>query len=324
MQSQLTGARAHPPEPRDRFRGCLLGLAVGDALDAPFETLEAADIFARFGLPDAILATAATGPLRYTDDTEMAINLAESLVEVGEIQGDALMRAFAANFDPLRGYGGGAIRIIGAARNGGDWRATSETVYPGGSFGNGAAMRVAPVGLLFHDDPDKVWEQARLSARVTHRHPLGVEGARLLALAVAQAVSAEEIDRKVFLQTLLDRAETEEFRWALRTARKMKRGDSVAPLGNGVAAHQSVVTAIACFLATPPAFDLAVGRAIGLGGDTDTLAAMTGALCGAFGGTGVIPAKLLDRLEVGPKGRGCIIEMADKLFDRFTQRSGLT
>lgn len=309
---------------RDRFRGCLLGLAVGDALGAPYETLEASGIFTRFGLPEVFVTNPSGNPLRYTDDTEMAINLAESLVEVGEVQGDALMRAFAANFDPLRGYGGGAIRVIGAARDGGDWRATSETIYPGGSFGNGAAMRVAPVGLLFHDDPDKVWEQARLSARVTHRHPLGVEGARLLALAVAMAVSADRIDRKAFLQTLFDRAEAEEFRWALRTARKMRRGDSVAPLGNGIAAHQSVVTAIACFLATPPAFDLAVGRAIGLGGDTDTLAAMTGALCGAFGGTSVIPTKLLDQLEDGPRGRGYIVELADKLFDRFTQRGGLT
>jgi poly(ADP-ribose) glycohydrolase ARH3 len=306
------------PDLRDRFRGCLLGLAVGDALGAPYETFDAADIFAKFGLPDAILTAAATGPLRYTDDTEMMIGLAESLAELGEVQGDALMRCFAANFDPMRGYAGGAIRILGAARDGGDWRAMAESVFPGGSFGNGAAMRVAPVGLLFHADPDRVWEQARLSARVTHRHPLGVEGARLLALAVGLAVSADAIDRKAFLQTLLDRAETEEFRWALRTARRMRRGDSVAPLGNGIAAHQSVVTAIALFAATPPAFDLAVGRAVGLGGDTDTLAAMTGALCGAFGGTGVIPATLLDRLEDGPKGREYIVGMADKLFDRFT------
>ncbi len=303
----------------DRFLGCLHGLAVGDALGAPYEGLTSEDIFFRFGSLEAVVTNPSGDTLFYTDDTEMMLGVAEALIEHGEVRGSDLMARFAANYHPERGYGRGARQILETARAGGDWRAVAETVFPGGSFGNGAAMRVAPVGLLFHADPDKVWEQARLSARPTHQHPAGIEGAQVLALAVAMALKGGPIDRKAFLKELLDRCRTEEFRWALRTAMKLRRGDSIAGLGSTLHAHRSVVTAIMCFLGTPEHYDLSVGRAICLGDDTDTLAAMTGAVAGAYGGSRVIPAVLVDKLEErqnGPKGRAYITEVARKLYDR--------
>lgn len=306
---------------RDRFQGCLLGLAVGDALGAPYETLTAHDIFHRFGPPDVVASNPSGDPLRYTDDAEMMIGVAETLVEHGRIERDALARAYAANYHPDRGYGKGARRIIESIRAGADWRSEAETVFPGGSLGNGAAMRVAPVGLYFRDDPDQVWEQARLSALPTHRHPVGIEAAKVMALAVAFAAKAEAIDRREFLKALLERAETEEIRWALKTAARLRRGDSIAVLGHSVEAHRSTVTAIAAFAACPADYTLAVGRVIGLGGDTDTLAAMTGALCGAFGGLSAIPAGLVEKLENQAKGRDYIRDLADRLYE---QRAGLS
>jgi poly(ADP-ribose) glycohydrolase ARH3 len=303
----------------DRYLGCLIGLAVGDALGAPYEGLTSQDIFFRFGSLEAVVANPSNDTLFYTDDTEMTLGVAEALIEHGEVRGPDLMARFAANYHPERGYGRGARQILETAQAGGDWRAVAENVFPGGSFGNGAAMRVAPVGLFFHADHDKVWEQARLSARPTHRHPAGIEGAQVLALAVAMAVKGGPIDRKAFLKALLDRCRTEEFQWALRTALKLRRGDSVAGLGSTLHAHRSVVTAVACFLGSPEYYDLAVGRAICLGDDTDTLAAMTGALCGAYGGSHAVPAGLVEKLEErqnGPKGRAYIAELARKLFDR--------
>lgn len=303
----------------DRFLGCLLGLAVGDALGAPYEGLTSQDIFFRFGSLEAVVTNPSGDTLYYTDDTEMMLGVAETLIEHGEIRGPDLMARFAANYHAERGYGRGARQILEAAQTGGDWRTVAENIFPGGSFGNGAAMRVAPIGLFFHNDHDKVWEQARLSARPTHRHPVGIEGAQVLALAVAMALKGEPLDRKPFLKALLDRCRTEEFQWALRTALKLRRGDSISGLGSTLHAHRSVVTAIACFLGSPEHYDLSVGRAIGLGDDTDTLAAMTGALCGAYGGSRIIPAGLLDKLEErqnGPKGRAYITELAWKLFER--------
>src|SRR5262249_52039866 len=153
-------------------------------LGAPYEGLFE-DMIARMKPGDALLAEPPEGPLVYTDDTQMAIGVAEVLAEHGEIREEPLIAAFARNYEPHRGYGAGARKILEAARTGDDWRALAEGLFPGGSLGNGAAMRVAPVGLVFCDEFDRVSEEARRSARPTHLHPIGVDGARLLALAVA-------------------------------------------------------------------------------------------------------------------------------------------
>jgi poly(ADP-ribose) glycohydrolase ARH3 len=139
-----------------------------------------------------------------------------------------------------------------------------------------------------------------------------------MALAVALAVKAEAIDRRGFLNELLKRAETDEIRWCLKTAIKLKRGDSIAVLGSTLQAHQSVGTAIAAFAATPGDYPFAVGRVIGLGDDTDTLAAMTGALCGAFGGIGAVPAALVEKLEEQGKGGKYVRELAERLYTKKT------
>ena len=309
--------------PANRFTGCLLGLAVADALGAPYEGLTALDIFYRFGLPDALVKNPSGDTLYYTDDTEMMIGLAETLGERVTVDEARLVRAFAENYHPERGYGQGARRVIERMCRGKNWRALAATIFPGGSFGNGAAMRVAPVGLVFADDPDEVWRQAAASALPTHTHPVGIEGAQVLALAVALLVRAETFDRRAFYRTLRDRVVTEEFRWHLRVAAKLRPGDPVSGLGSTLHAHRSVVTALACFANTPGDFEAAVGLAIGLGDDTDTVAAMTGALVGAFAGTAAIPPGLVAKLEDGPaKGRTHITALASKLSERHVQRRG--
>lgn len=304
----------------DRFLGCMLGSAVGDGLGSPWEGLTSFDIY-QLGGPAHVLVTNPTGDtLYYTDDTEMTVGITETLIEHGEIQGESLILAFARNYHPERGYGRGARRIIEAIETGEDWNAIAETVFPGGSLGNGAAMRVAPIGLLFCDDLDRVWDQARLSAFPTHRHPVGIEAAQLMALAVAIAAQAETLNRKVFLSQLLSRATTEEMTWALRTALSLRRGDSIGVLGSTLEAHRSVVTSIAAFAASPGNFEAAVGNVIALGDDTDTLAAMTGALCGAFGGIAVIPTALVEKLENDALGRDHIRSLANHFYEKFTSR----
>lgn len=311
-------ARWHSSASRaERFAGCLLGLAVGDAVGAPYEGLKHDDIFFQFGTPDKLVTNPSGDTLFYTDDTEMMIGVAETLTECGVIDETRLCRAFADNYHPERGYGPSARHVIEAMKDGGDWRRLAETLLPGGSFGNGAAMRVAPVGLVFADQSDTLWEQARLSALPTHTHPLGIEGAQLHAFAVSLALRATTFDRKEFWRELLSRATTEEFRWHISVAMKLRPSDSLSGLGSTLHAHRSVVTAIACFAATPGDFEMAIARAIGLGDDTDTVAAMAGALVGAFAGVSAIPPGLLAKLEDGlAKGRARIAELAAKLEGR--------
>jgi poly(ADP-ribose) glycohydrolase ARH3 len=301
----------------DRFSGCLLGLAVGDALGGPYEGLTASDIFFQFGTPEVIVRNPSGETLYYTDDTEMMLGVAETLIDCGEIDEARLCRAFVENYHPDRGYGQGARKVLNAMSRGKDWRSIAANLFPGGSFGNGAAMRVAPLGLLFRDQREKLWDQARLSALPTHLHPVGIEGAQLLAFAIAHVSKVAVFDRKAFYGELLARATTEEFRWALDIAAKLKPSDPVSGLGSTLHAHRSVVTAMACFAATPSDFEFAVGRAIGLGDDTDTVAAMTGALVGAFAGKGALPAERISQLEEQGKGGRYIAELAKKLSARY-------
>src|SRR5258708_34607628 len=123
----------------------------------------------------------------------MAIGVAEALIECGEIVEEKLCAAFVANYVPSRGYGRGVRVVLEAMEEGRDYRQVAAEHFPGGSFGNGAAMRVASVGLLFRDDRPRLGEQARLSALPTHVHPLGLQGAQILALAGALGAPVRDL-----------------------------------------------------------------------------------------------------------------------------------
>jgi poly(ADP-ribose) glycohydrolase ARH3 len=205
--------------------------------------------------------------------------------------------------------------------DGRDYRDVAEKHFPGGSFGNGAAMRVAPVGLLFREDFQRLWAQARLSSLPTHRHPLGIEGAQLLALAVALCSGMAHFDRVAFFDTLLRSCASSEYREQLEKAARVQTSDDLAELGNRIEALRSVPTAIASFALTPESFEAAISNVIFLGGDTDTLAAMAGAMSGAYIGVGRLPRHLVGLLESSPKGRAYIRQIAGELFEAYNRRS---
>jgi poly(ADP-ribose) glycohydrolase ARH3 len=298
---------------QDRFRGCLVGLAVGDALGGRFEAQSADYIRGRLPTVEHLI-NYVTDELWYTDDTQMAIGVAESLADQGEIVEAHLCQSFVANYMPSRGYGRGARAVLDAMEDGGDYQAVAARHFPGGSYGNGAAMRVAPVGLFFRDDPRMVLDQSRLSALPTHVHPLGIEGAQLIALAVAHASTIEQFDRDAFFAALLEHCHSSEYRNKLESAAKIQTTAELLSLGNGIEALESAPTAIASFALTPDSYQETIGNVIFLGGDTDTLAAMAGAISGAFLGIAAIPSVLIDNLETSPKGGSYIIELSDRLL----------
>lgn len=304
------------PSLADRYLGCFLGLTIGDALGSPVEGMSADMIFQFFGDIQNLCTVPSDRRLHYTDDTQMMIGVAQTLLEHGRIVEEDLVERFVANLQPSRGYGPGAIRILYAMAEGRDWRHLTTTMFPGGSYGNGGAMRVAPVGLVFRNDLDRVWEEARLSALPTHVHPLGIEGAQLLATSVAWLARHPMFEPESLYAELLRRATTDEFRWLLSTAAELTSDDSVSILGNGIEAQRSVVTSIACFALSPTSYADAVGRAISLGGDTDTIAAMTGALSGTHLGVAGLPMQLVDQLENGKQGRDEIVLLANQLHAR--------
>ena len=169
-----------------RARLSLEGLSVGDSLGGFFE-MARPGILNQKRLPSP--------PWHFTDDTNMALSIYAILRQYGQIDQDRLAESFAEHFDRSRGYGMGMVHMLPRVRNGGSWREIAPAMFgEQGSFGNGAAMRVAPIGAYFADDLDAVVEQARRSAVVTHAHPEAVAGAIAAACAAAYAWRLRDSD----------------------------------------------------------------------------------------------------------------------------------
>lgn len=292
----------------DRARGALLGTFVGDALGMPFEGA------APEAIPEPVeMIAARLGRGTYTDDTQMMIALAESLIERGRVDEEHLARAFQAAYDPERGYGGGTRRVLELWAAGTPAAAAAGQVFDGeGSRGNGAAMRIAPVAVRFAHDPERLCDQAARSARVTHAHPVGVDGAVVQAATIRAALRGEDI-----LEAALSATQTEELREGLRSVADLLAAtpEAAAPqarLESSSDARQSVCAAVYAALAHP-AFERAVSFAVGLGGDTDTVAAMAGAIAGARDGADSIPTRWLEALEDGERGRSHVEQLATRL-----------
>jgi poly(ADP-ribose) glycohydrolase ARH3 len=276
-----------------KFIGSLVGTAVGDSLGARFEGTS------------GIQEVKEIGP-RYTDDTAMTIGVAESLVEHKGFNYWHMAERFIQNYErePWRRYGSGPPRIFRMMQSGRmGFGMLDRDLYPGGSFGNGAAMRVSPVGLLYHDDPVSIREISYHTAGITHSHELALEGAAVQACAVALAVLADpvEIRRKEFLGALRMFTRPGPYQEKLKLIIKLldenpAKEDVATLLGNGSEALHSVPTAIYSFLANAD-FEKAVVYAVSLGGDADTIGAMTGAISGACYGIERIPVYWREKVE---------------------------
>lgn len=295
----------------DRFRGLMVGLAVGDCLGRPVEGL--------FRVPDAYLAEMVVDPppLLYSDDTAMAMVVAESLLAQNGFSGEDMAQRFANlhQEDPNRGYGRNIVEVFAAVLAGVPWDQAARRQFGGeGSYGNGGAMRVSPVALWAYPSFEIAVTLARQTAQVTHTHPVGVEGAVLQAIAALHSVR-EDFDEGALLAELARVAETEEFKAKLDKLPGCLDGDdderARRQLGNGVGAHESVITALYCFLLSS-GFSDAVVRAVRIGGDTDTIAAMAGSLAGARHGLQAIPGTWRD-VEASDQ----LLELADAMASRL-------
>lgn len=279
-----------------KFIGCITGVAIGDSLGARLEG-----------------ASAICGPIaelspRYTDDTVMTIGVAESLIEDKEFHywhmAGRLLNLHEA--EPWRRYGRTLTRVFRSMRHGKlGFGMLDRDFFPEGSWGNGAAMRIAPVGLLFHDDPRAIRDIAYHCASITHSHELALEGAILQACAVALTVLAEpeEINPTEFLAVLRMITQSSRYQDKIRSIFELLqhgcgKQDVIDRLGNGAAAVDSVPTAIFAFLATAD-FKSAVQYAVSLGGDADTIGSMTGAIAGACYGLERIPSQWRETVENG-------------------------
>ena len=308
---------------QDKFRGAILGCFLGDAFGAGFEGMS----------PDRaafhLNVLSKEAPRQYTDDTDMTLALAESISESGKIDPEGISKHFSLSCDLTRGYATGTIKAVLGLRAGMEWHQVSRIGFKEGSFGNGAAMRVSPVGLFYHHDLNGLQKAAIEQAKITHAHPLGQWGAVMQACTVALAVIQDlkrPFTREQFVISL------KEIVWGgpieyikalnkieemLVPGRKLEAREVVQSLGNGVEAHFSVPSACYIAITYSPDFCDAIRAAISLGGDTDTIAGMVGAIVGAHVGEKGLPMEWIEQLEDGPRGRSFARSLAEKLFETW-------
>jgi poly(ADP-ribose) glycohydrolase ARH3 len=296
-------------EALDRAAGAILGAFLGDALGMPFEGLPVRSIPQRVDLEAGRLPRG-----HYTDDTQMTLALARALLADPALDDlDGLLHEFHDAAETHRGYGRGTREVLALAAQGVPAREAAAQVGPGGSYGNGAAMRVSPVAVRHRGRPGALAAIAARSAEVTHAHPVGIDGAVVQCAAVGAALEGADV-----LDAARRVAATAELREGLQAVEQLlatgeRRPEAVAgALGNDATAHRSVPAALFTVLAWSEPERVLV-EAIRLGGDTDTIASMAGAIAGARVGAGALPPEWLDQLENGERGRDHAVDLAHRL-----------
>lgn len=230
---------------------------------------------------------------RYTDDTVLTIATAYAITEAAATGDTPAYAAAYKSFgrdDPNRGYGGNFRKWL-----------NSDSLEAYGSFGNGSAMRVSPVGCAF-DNQEDVLKEAKLSAAATHDHPEGIKGAQAVAYTVWRCRTDSSVqpgDLEYELTSL--------FGYELdRSLDAIRPGYSF-----DVTCQGSVPEAIVAFLEAHSVED-AIRNAVSLGGDSDTQACMAAAMAGAR--FGALSEELMGVVERHlPKSYREIVDALDKL-----------
>ncbi|MBZ6113128.1 MULTISPECIES: ADP-ribosylglycohydrolase family protein [Streptomyces] len=292
-------AHSSPDEPLGRALASLRGLSVGDALGSQFFVPANYPLLGRRELPP--------GTWQWTDDTEMACSVVAVLAAHHRVDQDALAHSFAHHHDFDRGYGPAVNRLLRLVREGGDWRELAAALFNGqGSWGNGAAMRIAPLGAWYADDPEQATRQAEISAYPTHQHREAVVGAMAVAAAAALAAAPSgPPGPHRLLDEVIALVPKSAVGAGLRRARDMldydDAGTVAAVLGCGrrTTAHDTVPFALWSAARALGTYEEAFWTTAQVGGDVDTTCAIVGGVVAA-GKAGAPPAAWTERVEALP------------------------
>jgi ADP-ribosyl-[dinitrogen reductase] hydrolase len=286
----------------DRIKGVLLGQAAGDALGAGYETGK------------QVPATGATmcgggygfEPGEWTDDTQQAICVAQGMSDTGRV-GQLLLKWYEGK---PKDVGAQTSRIMSAAWNGSNLLAVSRAYavqqesqprpagwYPG--TGNGSLMRTGPACLPFLGDRDAIAKSAREISDLTHADVWSGDACVLWSLAIDRAIETGEAWALADMDSGLELIPVERRAyWAARIAEAMNESPGSFAKGNGSA----VGAFMAALCAVMSCIDLEEGLqlAVAAGGDTDTVAAIAGALLGAIYGASAVPEQWREKLHGWP------------------------
>lgn len=302
---------------RSRARGTLLGLACGDALGRPVEFRTPAGIESEYGRVTEMLGygTHDKPPGTITDDTEMALCIARSLVECGGFDGADVARRF------LEWYESGPFDVglmtadsLAQVQEGVAWTDAGREVWEGrtegSNAGNGSVMRCPPYALAYRDRPGALAEVSRDSSRITHADPRCTAGCALLNEVVRRLVCEESDPDCVVGEalTLVDGSGTVPDELWTRVAGLPEETDPET-LGYSGYVLATLESGLYHGLSAD-SFEAAVVEAVNHGDDADTVAAVTGAVAGARFGIDAVPERWTSELAERDELRG----LADELL----------
>lgn len=305
---------------KDRLRGIALGAAIGDALGMPLEFLPAREI--NNLATDMLDARLPAGT--FTDDTEMALALAESLLARTPLDGADLMQRF------VHWYHGNppdigihTSRVLSLAAEGTPWQEAAKLAQQQspGIASNGSLMRCWPISVAYWDNPDLLRSEARLQSEITHLHPDCVDACLFLNMLLQQLVNREgdlpsaDIFKADITQVINSADFSEEIR-ALVEQAPVSRRESLPNTGYVRHTLESALWAVS----TTNSFEDALIQAVNLGDDADTTGSVAGAIAGALYGATAIPERWSNQVRgVYPINKGRVwraadfIELADSL-----------
>jgi ADP-ribosylglycohydrolase len=306
---------------RGAYEGCILGLAIGDALGMPTEFISSmGGIRSKFGVEGVTDFAAGDWPAgHFTDDTQMTLALAEGLLAAGpDASVDALMEEVAREFiawneGPVGGHRAPGRTCRAGCRNladGADWRDAGVA----NSKGCGSAMRAAPIGLMWPGDYERIREVGIAQSRATHGHPCALAGSVAVGALVSMALEGGRPEG--MLERVIDLTAdiSDEFVEQMRTVSRALECDSEDAwtlLGEAWIAEEAVAGALYCFLRSPDDYRATVLCGANTVGDSDSLACIAGAISGACNGADAIPTDWRERVERAEKLR----EIAERLWE---------
>ena len=305
---------------KSKYVGCMLGAAIGDAIGKQNEGLKREDILKNGFIIDYGKAVDGTPgdklrPGDYTDDTEQMLVLAGSLIDNNGLDVIDFSKRLAkwgadALKDPIRKsfVGPTSAHAIERLNSGVSWKES------GGDFPScGSAMRVAPVGL-FYDELDDVEANAAISSMPTHSNKISIAGAIAVAIAVRCALD-EKGCADIISQTCTRTSKYDAgLAKKIQLSFEMRNNDPeevFSRLGTSYLAIDTVPCAFYCFTRHFENPESAIIEAVNAGGDTDSIACITGALCGALQGSDSFPERWIEGLE----NRDFIEETAGNMYE---------
>lgn len=312
-----------------RFRGCILGGAIGDALGAPVESLSSAEIRMTYGQEgvDDLQPWQGHPKGAWTDDTQMTIATAAGLLRaiscdrVTKRTCDPAAKVWerylgwrATQDDPAQRRGPGATCLDALAS--GKMGTVDDAINE--SKGSGGIMRVAPVGLAYL--PERAFELGAETAAITHGHPTGWLAAGFFADVLARVVRGLELGAAIreTRELLLGWDDIDETLESVDVAVELFIADEcidegIERIGEGWVAEEALGIALFCALNFPSDFAAGTLAAVNHGGDSDTTGCLTGALLGASLGVESIPGSWVVQVE-DAKG---LTRLADDLYAAF-------